>query len=197
VRPAIPKSLLVALHTALSAGCISTYQPMSGLHEPVAIDTEYANLDGLTLTVHCVPGGALDRAGAEDLCRKLTREFENQGATVRSHTGRGVADLDDDPAARATPSALTLRLSARTIHEEESNLLFWSWVRDFTFAQDITIRDETGFLLIQDTLIGRFDRRLGWTSTAKEDFTADFYRQLDQRALNARMRRQILREGRP
>ena len=75
--------------------------------------------------------------------------------------------------------------------------LWWSIVTDYTFAQDISIRDETGFLLIRDTLTGRFVRRFGFSDDTEEAFSRDYYGQLSQLTLNAKVRRQVLNEAPP
>ena len=66
---------------------------------------------------------------------------------------------------------------------------------DYTFAQDVTIRDENGFLLAKDTLTGRVMMRMGFFEEAKDDFTRDYYGQISQMTFNAKLRRQVLRES--
>ena len=190
---------LLALCT-LPASCTTLYQPMSGLHRPVAIDTDHANFADLSLSIHCLAGPVLEAAQAQDLCRKLAQLFENQGSTVRTRTStRGFHDPDAEAtktgAEGSTATALNVQLSSRMIHKDETRLLFWTYVTDYTFAQDIVIRDETGFLLIKDTLTGRFVTRLGFSDDTAKDFSADYYGQLSQLALNAKLRRQVLRDS--
>ncbi|MBU0551873.1 hypothetical protein KKF91_15725 [Myxococcota bacterium] len=175
--------LRLSLLSLLSlAGCMTTYQPLSGLHQPFALDLRYAHFSNLTLRIDCVSSEALKPEDARGLCLKLRRLFENQGARVLDEN---TADLPD----------LRLRLSARVIHEGERRFLWWRWITDYTFAQDITVHDERGALLSQATLIGRFTRRLGFSGQAKRRFSEDFYGQLAQLTLNARTRRRVLREG--
>lgn len=186
---------LLALHLLL-AGCVTSYQPMSGLHRPVAIDTDYANFADLSLTLHCLAGPVLDASQARDLCRKLSRLFENQGCAVETRTSTGrPSDSDEAPGAGPARTALNMRLSSRLIHEVETDLILWSYWTDYTFAQDVVVTDETGFLLVQETLTGRFVTRLGFFSDTEEDFSSDYYGQVSQLALNAKMRRQVLRES--
>jgi len=180
---------------------------MSGLHRPVAIDTDYANFADLSLTLRCLPGPFLDRSQAQTLCRKLAQLFENQGAKVETTTSSGRPSESEDELADTTQggpttatktTALYVELGARLLHEEVTHLhLWWSIVTDYTFAQDISIRDETGFLLIRDTLTGRFIRRFGFFDDTEEEFSRDYYRQLSQLALNAKVRRQVLNEDQP
>jgi len=181
---------------ALLAGCITAYQPMSGLHRPIAVDTDYENFADLSLTLHCIAGDVVDASQARELCRKLTRLFENQGCDVKTRVSTGrLSDSDPEPEVGAPRTALNMRLSSRLIHEIETDLIIWSYWTDYTFAQDIVVTDETGFLLVKETLTGRFVTRLGFFSDADEDFSADFYGQVSQLALNAKLRREVLREG--
>lgn len=205
------RALCVAgLIAALASGCVTVYQPVSGLHRPIAIDIDYANFDGMDIEVHCLPGPVLDKDESQDLCRRVARLFENQGAAVETSTRSGrVAPVDEDlapdqppeeagkPKIRKRNGALDIELSHRLIHKEEaSRFIFWTRTVEYTFAQDITIRDETGFLLVKDTLVGRFTTRLGFSSDADEEFSRDYYRLLSQDALNARLRRRVLVEAR-
>ena len=195
---------LVITYGVLLAGCVTVYQPMSGLHRPVAVDMNHAHLADLSLSLKCTPGPALDEDEAQDLCRKLAQLFENQGAQVETQmSGSGVDDL---PTAGAAPGegtgtakmALNVDLSARLIHADKTRIFWWwSIMTDYTFAEDVVIRDENGFLLVKDTLTGRFVARMGFSSDADEMFSRDYYSQLIQLALNAKMRRQVLRESAP
>ncbi len=188
-----------------TTGCIAVYQPMSGLHRPIAVDPTYANFTDLDLTLHCVPGDHLDRGETRSLCRKLGRLFENQGAEVHTLVGRSpLVDPDDEPDAAATDAlaekvrpktALHVSLRSRVVHQESISIFGWDIVTDYTFAQDVTIRDEHGFLLAKDTLTGRVMMRLGAFEEAKDEFTRDYYGQISQLAFNAKMRRQVLRES--
>lgn len=191
-----PLALLAAL---LCGGCtVVVYQPMSGLHRPVAVDPSRPNFTDVDIEVRCPPGGAVDATEAGALCRRVARLFENQGARVEIHTpGAPAADPEPDGEAPATPrTALRVELTARILHREITDWLFWEHVSDYTVAQDVVIRDETGFMLARDTLTGRFVKRWGFFSDADEDFSIDFYAQLSQLALNARVRRRVLAEGR-
>ncbi len=117
---------------------------------------------------------------------------------------------------------LTVRIKARLIHEEENmalTTLFYVTgtlsprIAEYTFAQDITIYDASGFLLGSDSLKGRFieytgigiwgvNKILDWTvredsekltgDQAKNDFSKDFYAQLSQMIFNANMQRRVL-----
>lgn len=187
-----------ALACLLATGCVTVYQPMSGLHRPIAIDPAYANFAGMRFTLECRRGrdDVLGEDEARDLCRKLTRVFENQGAEVETDVLGGEPGPADE-APRAAPNRLHVQLTPRLIDQRTLNVLwlpFWTVRTEYTFAQDISIRDASSFLLVRDTLTGRFVRRLGFSSDAEEEFSRDFYGQLSQLALNAKLRHDVLRE---
>lgn len=174
------------------AGCVTSYVPMAGLQRPVAIDRRFLNFAGTKVVVTCLPDDALDRDEARDLCRKVGRMFENQGATVV----QAATPFDEaEPGAARVKGGLNVFISGRLVHEETSNLFGWTRVVDYTVAQDVTVRDEDGFLLVRETLTARFVTELGFTSDAEARFSKDFYGQLSQIALNAKVRRAVLREG--
>jgi hypothetical protein len=91
-------------------------------------------------------------------------------------------------------------------------------VTETSFAVDVIIRDESGFLLVSDSLQGRLVRRLGvgaWGTNlvldrflrdeddritgdaAHEDLSADLYGQLGQLMFNAKMQREVLSQAPP
>ena len=174
------------------AGCITVYQPMSGLHRPVAIDTRMANFKDTTVRIQCVPAKFVGKSDMSKLCRRVGRLFENQGAQVQTEVSRGRVISDPEPSEKTVVAAdrviLDVELRSRRVHAQTAFPFFWDDEADITFAQDIVIRDETGFLLVRETLTGRFVRRIGWSSNANEDFSRDYYGQLTQLAFNARMR---------
>ena len=51
------------------SGCVHTYQPLSGLHRPVVIDTGVANFEGVRLAIYCPPGDLLDASEAACVVR--------------------------------------------------------------------------------------------------------------------------------
>jgi len=204
---------------------------MSGLHEPVVVDTRVENFRDVHLAVHCVPGGLLSRQEASSLCQKVGTLFENQGAAVRTIDSVGREDelLDATTGEQdeiAVRTDLTLELRAREVHRARHPL---SWVFAFatftlvpivqeqSFAQDVVVRDGTGFLLASDTLEGRLVTRMGagaWGgnvladlfrdeeqqllgNAAERDLSADLYRQLSQLTFNAKMQWQVMNESLP
>jgi hypothetical protein len=220
---------------AAAPGCVHVYQPLSGLHRPVVVDPQAANFQDLRLLVVCPPGGLVSPGEAQVLCERVGKLFENQGATVTTATdGRpGDPGLEQDPAeanaavAAAPTTDLVLELRAHQIHTTNDPL---SWVlclatatlvpaySESTFAQDVVIRDATGFLLVSDVLEGRIVRTFGlgtwagnklldlvWrkkedelsTKAVHADLSADLYGQLSQLVFNAKMRWQVLQEATP
>ncbi|MEL6347260.1 MAG: hypothetical protein AAFV53_29360 [Myxococcota bacterium] len=213
------------------SGCVQVYQPLSGLHQPVVIDTRAPNFEDVKLTILCPPGEALTYPEASTLCQRVEVLFENQGAQVRtSLSPRGFADdsLVNQDAFEATDDAaprmsLVMELETRETYRD-NDLLNWAMcvgsftlvpgITELNFAQDIVIRDDSGFLLLRDSLEGRLIRRFGagaWVGnrvvnlvrkpedkikpeTASEDLSGDMYRQLSQLLFNAKMRRRTLNE---
>ncbi len=224
----------IALGLFTAPGCVHVYQPLSSLHRPVVVDPQAANFQDLRLSVVCPPGGLVSRGEAEVLCERVSKLFENQGATVTtSGSDRIGEDLAEDPEQEtgdpvAAPTTdLVLELRSRETHFTNDPL---SWVlcvgtatlvpayTESTFAQDVIIRDGTGFLLASDSLQGRIIRTFGFGTWAgnkvldlvwrkKEDelstaqvyaeVSADLYGQLSQLVFNAKMRWQILEEATP
>lgn len=209
------------------------YHPMSGFHRPIVVDTQAPNFTDTELLIHCVPGKYLGKGATRELCRKVQVLFENQGAKVTAiaTTGINPEDLEDvepeegDPTPRETK--LVIELRARKIHESYHP---WSWlacfasftivpgVNEFTFAQDVVVKDGEGVLLGRDSMKGRIVKRFGgahWAvnmvtnlATRKKkdrhsghavgrDLSADLYGQLSQQVYNARVQAQVLAEAKP
>lgn len=228
------RSALAVLSLAASPGCVHVYEPLSGLHRPVIVDPQAPNFRDLHLQVVCPPGDFVDRDEARDLCDHVGKLFENQGAIVTTTDRLGSPDVsvtpDDAPVgetAAAPRTDLVLELRARQLHYSNDPL---SWVlciatftivpavTESTFAQDVTIRDGTGFLLVQDTMTGRIVRTVGvgtWfgnrvldrlvrkksdrlnSDAVHADLSTDLYGQLSQLVFNAKMRWEVLREATP
>lgn len=227
------KPLRAALLTGalLLVGCVRSYQPLSGLHDPRVVDPGLPNFRDVSLSVHCVPTDYLGRIESAKLCRRVGSLFENQGAVVRTYThARGAGLAEDDalaqPMGAGIPledrTALVLELRARQVHTS-SHPLSWALfsvsfsllpgVIEETFAQDIEIRDDSGFLLVRHTMEGRLVQSFGagtwagnkvldWTVRPSEeeltgdavqrDLSADLYGQLSQLMFNAKIQRQVL-----
>jgi hypothetical protein len=121
------------------------------------------------------------------------------------------------------PPDLIIDLSPRLLHQDDVPILWLlsyltftlvPAITEFTFAQDVAIRDGEGSLLVADSLQGRFIQYFGagiWAvntaldmavrkegekindDVTRKDFSRDLYGQLSQLAFNARMRAQVLR----
>lgn len=179
---AAARLLLAVLAAAVllsEIGCVHTYQPMSGLHDPVIVDIQAPNFTDVNLTIHCIPGVDLSPQEASVLCENVGVLFRNQGAKVRTVTtsralqddalggelGESAAEEDAE-----APTDLLLELRGRRLNESNDPLL-WALcyasltmvpaVSEFTFAQDAVVRDGSGFLLSTDTVQGRIVRQFG------------------------------------
>lgn len=157
-----------------SLGCVHTYQPISGLHGPVVVDTTAKNFPSLSLQVVCNPGDDLSRGEARRLCEHVGTLFENQGAAVTTRIGgeAAIEQLEDTPWEDAEPPEvdLKLELSSRQVHQSHdivTRVLFVLTaslvpaVTEYSFALDVVVTDGSGFLLASDTLEGRIIRRIG------------------------------------
>ncbi len=220
-------ALLVALLAVTSgAGCITTvYQPLTSLQRPVVVDPQLANFEGVKLLVRCHPSENLSANDAVKLCRSVSTNFRNQGALVeveipRPNRGANPRDEGENP-------DLVMDLRSRMVNQHDGGALIIltyltltmvPMVQEYTLAQDVTLRDRDGTILVQDTMQGRFVEYLGfgvWAVNAfadytfrkkedritgdapKKDFSRDFYGQLSQLALNAHVRQRVLREFQP
>jgi hypothetical protein len=220
----IAPPLLALLGTVL-AGCVTVYQPLVSLQRPVPIDPQLANFQGQRLLVRCLPGEYLPASDALRLCFKVRNLFAVQGAEVEVEvpvegrsSGAGQAERKPD---------LSIELRSRLLHREDSKILWFlsfasftlvPTIAEFTFAQEVTIRDSAGFVLASDSLQGRFVRYFGfgiWAvnnaldflvrsdeekltgKQAEQEFTRDFYRQISQLTFDAHMRSLVLRGFQP
>ena len=215
------RACVSCLLAVLSSGCVTVYQPLISLQRPVAVDPQLPNFEGQRMLVRCIPSDYLEPADADQLCRNVRSLFTKQGAQVEVEVPRaGLAVRDEQEGPKAD---LIIDLRARLVHEENSALLavlsgltltLVPAITESTFAQEITIRDSSGFQLASDTLQGRFVlyRGIGiWAVNSaldllvrseeeeltgdapKKDFSRDFHRQLSQLAFNARMRSWVMR----
>lgn len=212
---------LVALAPLVLEGCVTVYQPLVSLQRPVVVDPGSPNLEGVKLKVRCIPGDIMETGQAQDLCRRATTLFSNQGAQVRTEVpvdGRSTSSSDD-----GEKPDLVLDLDSRLLHKEENKLLaglsgvtltIVPAVTEESFAQDITIRDGEGALLATDSFQARFITYVGiaaWAvnwlldfairdepdeltgDVAKLAFSKDLYGQLSQVVFNAHVRSKVLR----
>jgi hypothetical protein len=224
-----PRGALGCILACLLSNCVTVYQPLVALQRPVVLAPDVANFEGARVLLRCVPGDWIDAADSRQLCKNLRALFTSQGAQVDVEVprGRGAGLGRGEAGAEATKPDLVVDLSARLLHEENSALL-WALslasltlvpaITEYTFAQDIVIRDAQGFQLAADTLEARFERTFGllvWAVNGwldllvrpkseallgdayRQDFSRDFYGQLTQLAFHARMRAQVMRSFQP
>lgn len=228
MRARLLRCLSTAALSAGAGGCVvHTYQPLSGLHDPVVVDPTAPNLTDVDLDVVCVPKDLLTDQTAGALCRRVGLLFENQGARVTTSIGVAPEPDDEVPAEGPRPVSLRLELRARQLHQA-SHPLSWAAtiatlsivpaMSEFTFEQDVVVRDASGFLLAEDTLRGRMVHWYGfgaWASNqlldltiredadevvgdgADRDLSTDLYRSLSQTVFDARMQARVLAAGAP
>ena len=141
----------------------------------MTVDPTAKNFDGMHLLVSCVPSGdGADFGESADLCNNMSALYQNQGAQVDIEIPDeegGTVNRGDETAERsATKPDLIVELTARRIHSENSPILWFLCyasatlipaITEATFAQDVSIRDSDGFLLVSDTLQARFIRYFG------------------------------------
>jgi len=211
---------------------VHVYQPVAGLQSPAVVDPSAANFVDLKLSVYCLPGDFLEPQEASALCQKVSLLFENQGAVVQtSTTARGLrdgdlaAELGQTDAEAGGPADLVLEIRSRRLHQS-NDTLWWAAslstltivpaITESTFAQDVVVRDASGFVLVSDSLQGRLVRRFGvgaWAGnavlnkllreepdkvtqdSAGEALSDDLYRQLSQLVFNADVQRRVLQES--
>ncbi len=183
-RPA-PCGIAAAVAGALLGGCVHTYQPLAGLHDPVVVDPAQPNLPGLRVDAWCLPGEGLPAPQAELLCDRVAALLEAQGATVRAMAAdpRAQGALDGFGADETGPPALVIELHPGPTTAQEHPL---SWVlfastftlvpavRASTFSQELIVRDGDGFLLGRRTLRGRLVHSYGagvWAGNKLLDWT--------------------------
>jgi hypothetical protein len=178
-----------------------------------------------------VPGGLHTPGDARTICDRVGTLFEIQGARVTTIDTPGrvedpldAMDAAPPPADGKRPLELTLEVRGRQIHQAFYPL---SWalcyvtftmlpaVSEGTFAQDIVVRDGSGFLLASESIQGRHVHRFGagtWVGNTlldlarkKEDrvmgkaFERDLsnhvYGQMSQILFNARIQAEVLRDA--
>jgi hypothetical protein len=214
----LPARKLILGLIALNAGCAHTYQPMTGLHTPVVIDTTAPNLALQAITVHCIATDGMSASNRAKLCQRVGTLFENQGAVVSVVDEEGRREQDGAP----SETDLVVELRARRVSVDDHAA---SWVLytatlgllpavvEVPFAIDVSIRDGGGFLLDEAYLEGRVVAKIGlsaWLTAAldnrswrrnspktsrraaAEQLSTDLYEQLSQLTFNATTQRQVL-----
>ncbi len=156
-------------------GCVRTYQPLEGLHDPRVVDPSMTNFPEVRLDIYCVPNKELKAAQAAILCQRVGVLFENQGAAVETFIQdpsqqAGDAGLGGSDDATTRPADLIVELRAETVKHGFNTIsyaLAWSTlsilpaVRETTFSQTVVVRDGSGFLLADAHFRGRLVERFG------------------------------------
>ena len=228
IQPAGPAFLLIPL--MMATGCVHAYHPLSGLHDPIVVNPQLPNFDDLSMTVRCVPGDYLSGEDNSLLCQNVGRLFENQGADVQVVEFFGEDAFQEDTDRETTEEEaepktdLVLELQSRLVHRNAPPLSWIVFLGSFTvlpgiteqtFAVEATVRDDTGFLLVTDTMQGRLVtrsgvgawlfNRIGDLGRAKEarltrrvasaDLSGDLHRQLSQQVFDAKLQWRVLQES--
>ncbi len=213
-------AFVCAVAVFATSGCVTLYQPLTSLQRPVAVDPQLANFEGARFLLRCHPGKDLSASDAQKLCRGVGTSFRNQGAQVDveiPRPGRASRTFEEEE-----KPDLVIDVRSRLLHRENSSYQFLlayvtlsivPMVEEFSYAQDVTIRDRQGGLLAQDTYQARFIEYRGvgvwavnWVAdyavrkkedrvsgnVAARDFSSDLYGQLSQLAFNARVRQTVL-----
>ncbi len=170
----------------VAMGCVRSYQPLTGLHDPRVVDPSQPNLPGLVLDVYCVPGEGFKPAEASVLCQRVGQLFENQGADVETFTvdprvQDGRAGIDGDDEAREAGLVVEIHSATvdRTVHVVSWGLCAFTGtlvpgVRERTFSQDIVVRGSDGYVLASRDLQGRIVESFGagvWAGNKVLDWT--------------------------
>jgi hypothetical protein len=223
----------------LSACVTVVYQPLSAIRQPVGIDIRKLNFDGFALDVRCQPGALLEPDDANRLCRSVSSGFERQGAIVQIDQanstvmdGNDPAEYDGNPDPVAKASApqsdapkikLMVELSAKRVRHLKNSwygpLSFYTLtlvplIEDVTDEQRIVVRDESGFVLADQSFQIRFIEYMGLgymalnaaanflfrtdeekiiDGTADRLMTRDLHRQVSQVVMNAGARQLALK----
>jgi hypothetical protein len=224
-RPARGGIGLLALLGGIASGCVTVYQPLVSLQRPAPIDNQLASFQGQRFLIRCLPGEYLAATDTQRLCFKVRNLFAVQGAEVEVEV-----PVEGRPAGAGASGArpdLSIELRSRLLHQENSMILWFlsimsftlvPTIAEFTFAQEVTIRDGAGFVLASDSLQGRFVRYFGlgvWGvnraldllvrsddekltgDLAQQEFSRDYYQQVSQLAFDAHMRSLVLRGFEP
>jgi len=221
-----PRALLAAaavVVVALLPGCVTVYEPLLGLQRPVVVNLNAPNFEGQRILVRCLPSDHLPAQDMEYLCRRVRNILQKQGAEVEITVPRGARSRAVEREEGVAPPDLMIELSGRLLHEDNVPIL-WALsyatltlvptITEFTFAQDVSIRDGEGSLLVSDSLQGRIIQYFGagvWATNAvldlavrkesekindeasRQELSRDLLGQISQLAFHARTRARVLR----
>lgn len=212
-----------ALVALCASGCVTVYEPLVGLQRPVAIDAEQpGNFDATTVLLRCHAG---ENVEADVLCRNLRSSLTKQGATVTTEVVKPQRSVPKDNR-EATPEFI-IDLTSKLVSQTDGTLSVLLCIASFTlipatlsatYAQELTVRDQRGFLLGQLSLQERFVESFGlgvWAINGlidlidrpkseqvtgegfKAEFTKDLHAHLAQLLHNARVKTRVLNAFEP
>lgn len=216
----VKHALGVLLISGLLAGCsVTSYQSLSALQSPVALDLNHQNLVGNRIQLQCVLMDTRQRRFDSRLCDLLTRLFEQQGAVVAVDTGDG--DRGEGQNAAKELVDLKVAVSSDRLVEKNSFLESFLHIASFTlfpsethlvYRLRLTITEADGFLLGDQTYLSRVTEVNGvgyyvtnWlvnmlvrsdaaevtSESAKLRLSNDYYAHVVQEVLNASMKRKF------
>lgn len=219
-----PVRLLWVLCALSMTGCVTVYQPLMGLHQPIAVDPQQpGTFDGTRVLLRCHPGDGVE---PDVLCRNLRSSLTKQGATVTTEVVKPSRAAPPASDAASLPEFI-VEVTSRIVHEDSGVLsaiacglsfTLFPATSETTYAQDVSIRDRQGFLLAQRSLQERFIFSFGFGVWAvnglvdliirpkeeqvtgdryREEFTRDLHGQIAQQLYNARVKTRVLRSFEP
>ena len=167
-------------------GCVTVYQPLTGLQRPVAIDRATDNFAGQNLLLRCLPADDVSpsagRENAQKLCGKVSALFSGQGAQVDlAQTGSGAFSMA--PITGTARPDLVIELRTRQLHAANPPFMWALCImtcsvvpayREATHAIDVSIRDADGFELASESYQARFVEYVGggiWVVNRALDYT--------------------------
>ncbi len=216
---------LAVVAIAMTTGCVTVYQPLVGLQRPIALDPQTPTnfTDNTRVLVRCHPGDGVE---ADVLCRNVRSSLTKQGAMVTTEVVRPSGKVAA-PDRIETPPQFIIDINSKLIHHEDSAILSLLCIASFTlipaveewtFGQEIRIRDAQGFLLAQQSFQERFVESFGlgvWALNGiidllirpkseqvtgdgyKEEFTRDLHGHLAQLLYNAKVRARVMNSFAP
>lgn len=201
------------------SSCVTFYQPQLALQRPVAVDAQTpTNFTDTRVLVRCHPAEGVE---PDVLCRNVRSSLSKQGAKVTTEVVRPNGRAPESKEASEAPQYVIDITSKLVDHNEPFllNVLFAfsftlvpAW-EEWTFSQDVRVRDASGFVLAQQSFQERFVETVGlgiWGINAivdllirpkseqvtgdgyKREFTTDFHDHLAQLLHNAKVRARVM-----
>lgn len=214
-------SALVVVLAAAGSGCVTFYQPMRAIHRPVAVEASPRNFEGLRILVRCLSTDDFSTSDAGTLCSKIGEDLEKQGALVETYTPSRTDTLEPDVFEGQRPD-LTVEILSRNDHAYYYPLTWGACcvtcslvpiMFERTDSQRIVVYGRDRSVLAEETYRERFVNYVGcsvWSvnwiadwifrddhqqvmdDAGKKQFTRDFYGQVRQLTMNARVRSEVL-----